>query len=389
MLKIKYVVIVLVYFVINYLRNHFVLLASLISSFGSFVCLLCLTWFLSNLLYQYIASHLFTKINSSKKCVLITGCDTGFGHLAAKHFNHLGFTVFAGCLDVNSQGAEELKQNPLINVVQLNVTKQNEIDDSYQQIDSYLADNDYQLHAIVNNAGISTLGGIEWGNLETLQNLWRVNTEGYLRICRKFLPMLRLSNGRVVNIGSVSAQSQMPMAMAYGISKTAIRSLTECLRREMADFNISVILIEPIAYGTLMLDHELILSKGEKNWHATDISIQQDYTTNYIDFLRFTSTISQLQSKFLQRKPFGSPMIVVKVIEQSVVSGCPRNVVVPGTLLVSLPIYFITGILPVDLIDMGLYVQDKLLNSPSYRFVLNLVEQAAKSLIKRNTIKVD
>lgn len=34
----------------------------------------------------------------SGKAVLITGCDTGFGHALAKHLHKLGFTVFAGCL---------------------------------------------------------------------------------------------------------------------------------------------------------------------------------------------------------------------------------------------------------------------------------------------------
>lgn len=32
------------------------------------------------------------------KAVLITGCDSGFGHALAKHLHKLGFTVFAGCL---------------------------------------------------------------------------------------------------------------------------------------------------------------------------------------------------------------------------------------------------------------------------------------------------
>ncbi len=32
------------------------------------------------------------------KAVLITGCDSGFGHELAKHLHKLGFTVFAGCL---------------------------------------------------------------------------------------------------------------------------------------------------------------------------------------------------------------------------------------------------------------------------------------------------
>lgn len=35
--------------------------------------------------------------NISDKCVLITGCDTGFGHSIAKRLDTLGFHVYAGC----------------------------------------------------------------------------------------------------------------------------------------------------------------------------------------------------------------------------------------------------------------------------------------------------
>ena len=50
---------------------------------------------------QQIGSH-------GSRYILITGCDTGFGHLAAKHFDELGCHVIAACLTDN--GATKLKE---------------------------------------------------------------------------------------------------------------------------------------------------------------------------------------------------------------------------------------------------------------------------------------
>lgn len=41
--------------------------------------------------------------------VVITGCDTGFGHMLAKELDARGLSVFAGCLTNN--GEEELKKS--------------------------------------------------------------------------------------------------------------------------------------------------------------------------------------------------------------------------------------------------------------------------------------
>lgn len=44
----------------------------------------------------------------SMKYVYITGCDTGFGNLLAKHLDQLGFRVIAGCY--TEKGEDELKK---------------------------------------------------------------------------------------------------------------------------------------------------------------------------------------------------------------------------------------------------------------------------------------
>lgn len=44
-----------------------------------------------------VTAALNSALQVQGKAVLITGCDSGFGHALAKHLHTLGFTVFAGC----------------------------------------------------------------------------------------------------------------------------------------------------------------------------------------------------------------------------------------------------------------------------------------------------
>ena len=83
------------------------------------------------------------KISPQDKAVLITGCDTGFGHELAKCLHSLGFVVFAGCLNVRGEGAHQLKDATLrsgggaserLHVVQMDVTKEVQVSDAVQSI---------------------------------------------------------------------------------------------------------------------------------------------------------------------------------------------------------------------------------------------------------------
>lgn len=46
--------------------------------------------------------------DKANKYVYITGCDTGFGNLLARHLDKIGFRVIAGCY--TEKGEEELKK---------------------------------------------------------------------------------------------------------------------------------------------------------------------------------------------------------------------------------------------------------------------------------------
>ncbi|XP_023281602.1 D-beta-hydroxybutyrate dehydrogenase, mitochondrial-like, partial [Seriola lalandi dorsalis] len=80
------------------------------------------------------------------KAVLITGCDTGFGHALAKHLHKLGFIVFAGCLlkDKDGEGAKELEEfhSDRMKVIQLDVCSEEQVKQAVEYIKDNMEDSE-------------------------------------------------------------------------------------------------------------------------------------------------------------------------------------------------------------------------------------------------------
>jgi len=60
------------------------------------------------------------------------------------------------------------------------------------------------LWAVVNNAGISKTGLLEWMDTETARKVVEVNAIGPLAVTNAFLPLLKISHGRVVIVSSLA-----------------------------------------------------------------------------------------------------------------------------------------------------------------------------------------
>src|ERR1700712_1900223 len=105
----------------------------LISPFVNFVLVLCLSWFLGKKVAKHVLiKKLLPSVDPKGRAVLITGCDSGFGHMTALALTRMGFTVIATVLDEEGEGAKNLKKKGYnrIQVIKMNVTKSEEIQDA-------------------------------------------------------------------------------------------------------------------------------------------------------------------------------------------------------------------------------------------------------------------
>ena len=63
-----------------------------------------------------------------------------------------------------------------------------------------------ELWAVINNAGIATIGPLDWQSLETMKRMIDVNLWGLVAVTKTFLPLLKKSGGRLVNLSSIGGR---------------------------------------------------------------------------------------------------------------------------------------------------------------------------------------
>ena len=178
----------------------------------------------------------------TRGAVVITGASTGIGHASALHLASLGFQVFAGVR--RDEDADRLRAagNGSIEPVRIDVTDQGSIDAAAEQVREATGG---RVAGLVNNAGIAVPGPLEHLPMDEFRRQIEVNLTGQVAVTQAFLPMLRPSRGRIVNIGSIGGRVALPLLGPYAASKHAMEGLTDSLRRELRPAGIEVSIIRP------------------------------------------------------------------------------------------------------------------------------------------------
>ena len=85
-----------------------------------------------------------------------------------------------------------------------------------------------KLDALVNNAGLMTVGNVVDTDLDSWRKTHAVNTEGVFLGCKHAIPAMRdTGGGAIVNMSSVAALQGMSFCSAYSASKGAVKALTK------------------------------------------------------------------------------------------------------------------------------------------------------------------
>lgn len=228
-------------------------------------------------------------VEVKQKAVLVTGCDSGFGHALAKHLHKLGFTVFAGCLlkDKGGEGANKLEEfhSDRMKVVQLDVCSDEQVNQAVEYIKDNLADAERGLWAVVNNAGVSTFGEVEFTSMDSYKQVSEVNLWGTIRVTKAVLPLIRKAKGRVVNLASMYGRMGNVMRSPYCVSKYGVEAFSDCLRYEMKAWGVKVSVVEPgnFIVATGILTRDIVASTANKLWSEAPSHVKEDYGKSHFE----------------------------------------------------------------------------------------------------------
>lgn len=183
-------------------------------------------------------------MSEKKQVVLITGASSGMGKETAKTLLKEGYTVYGAARRVEKM--DDLKQLGGI-PIKMDITVEADLVAAVAQIEREHGGVDI----LINNAGFATLGAMEDIPLGQARYQFEVNMFGLARLTQLVLPTMRQKrDGKIVNISSMGGKIYTPLGAWYHATKHALEGWSDCLRFELKQFNIDVIVIEPGAIAT-------------------------------------------------------------------------------------------------------------------------------------------
>ncbi|GFO10387.1 retinol dehydrogenase 7 [Plakobranchus ocellatus] len=229
--------------------------------------------------------HLPKIRNNGDKYIVVTGCDSGFGKLLALRLHQLGFHVFASCLTEDGKNSlSEICSSRLIPTL-LDLTNEDSIYDFANFVNRTLPANT-GIWALVNNAGIlGNIAQIDLLTKEDFSKVFNVNFLGIVEMTRSFLPLIRKSRGRIINMSSVNGRFGF-LFTPYTVSKFAVEAFSDMLRREVYHEGIKVSILEPGAFKTDVMNVDRIMQQVQESVEKCEPETKHVYDTHFLDNLR-------------------------------------------------------------------------------------------------------
>ena len=235
-----------------------------------------------------------------KKVILITGASSGMGKDAALALIKDGHKVYG-----TARTVEEMRDLVKAggHTLRMDVTKKEEIQKAVAQIIKEQG----RIDVLFNNAGYGSYGPIETVSDEEAFRQFDVNIFGLAKVTKEVTPHMRKQkSGLIINTSSMGGKVYTPFGGWYHATKHALEGLSDCLRFELKEFGVKVVVLEPgginTPWGTIAGNHLIESTKGtpyEKKGGAYGRNMKETYESgNYSD----VSVISNLVVKIVNSK---------------------------------------------------------------------------------------
>lgn len=181
----------------------------------------------------------------SNRIAIVTGASSGIGEACARRLARAGFAVVvvarrADLLEALAQSIELAGGKALPVPTDLSDEAQ-----TSALVERALADFG-RVDVLVNNAGYGPPFALEQMDRTALRHVFDVNLLSGMQLISELTPSWRAQGGaRVINMSSLTRYVGAPIATAYAATKAGMQAMTDCLRLELAPWNVCFSTIVP------------------------------------------------------------------------------------------------------------------------------------------------
>ncbi|KAJ1875241.1 hypothetical protein H4R99_000821 [Coemansia sp. RSA 1722] len=174
---------------------------------------------------------------SSARIAVVTGASRGIGLAVSEILIKHGVTVIGvarnrQALESAQQSTSELNANAYFIPCAADISSSQGLEDIVASV-HHQQHTGKQLVALINNAGVlEPLSKLSDVNIDHLRSHLETNLVSVVALTQKLLPLLRMANGRIVNVSSGASVGAYQGWGAYCMGKAALNMLTQVLAVE-------------------------------------------------------------------------------------------------------------------------------------------------------------
>ena len=182
------------------------------------------------------------------KVAVVVGGGSGIGKGIARAFVHEGCSVVIASRNAPrlKAAAKELQAEAIDDAVVMDVPTDAAVEEQVVDLFKKTMDRFGQLDLLVNSSGAFDGGPVNELSYETWLKVVDANLNGpFLCLREAFGIMKKAGGGRIINIGSISAQMPREGSAPYTTTKFAIQGLTHTAALEGREYGIAVCALHP------------------------------------------------------------------------------------------------------------------------------------------------
>jgi short-subunit dehydrogenase len=180
------------------------------------------------------------------KVVIVTGASSGIGLELARILTKKGAKI--ALVSRSKDKLEELSGKLKDSIVIVcDMTKEEDIKAMVKKVKNHFG----RIDILINNAGRGYYAPLDKTNLETLDELYKLNLQGPIISMMEVIPIMKdQKEGQIINISSGTALMYIPNMSIYSSLKRALVGISLTANEELKEYNIKVSVIYPTMTNT-------------------------------------------------------------------------------------------------------------------------------------------